>query len=156
MSEFQVRDNLKTAVASAVAKNVQTPDCGFTSPEANKDSNQFETFFVANLAGPRLNVPINLKTPRRSITFLGSDGGGSGIGIFISFQPFAGTGQTPPPPTIMSLNGFVLVAGLPVVFRYPISQFFISFSDSGQPGTNYYFRMTNDLMIAGNELVTEF
>lgn len=118
------------------------------------DTNQFDFFFVPNGAGPITNFQVNLKTPRRIIVLMGNDGGGS-AGVILSFVPLSG--QQPPTNqdkmvsfafgSFNAAQSIVAAGGAGTYLRFckPVTKFFLTAPDSGQPGSNTWFCATDDL-----------
>lgn len=122
------------------------------------NSNQYETFVVGVGAGSIANVPVTLNTPRRIIIYKGNSQGGSTTGVMLSFVPLGNDGGSP----IIFDRESVMLNAIPFItmdalatslrgsiwqyakFCKPVTRFFISTSDTGQPGENLIFMAADD------------
>ena len=151
ISGAPVRGTVSTGIDSAAA--------ALCTPQ----NPQIEAYIQNAGSGAGVNGLIKLQTPRRTILFKGNDGGGGTI-VFLHFtpiQPDPSVGGGPSTGDQMTMFTFQpFTPGLPINpiatfgflrFDSPISQFYVSWEDTGQPGSNFVFQATDDLddMIAG-------
>jgi hypothetical protein len=152
------------SVPSQLLQTSQTPTAYGPAPVAIQgcntvDGNNFDFFQINVGSGPTLNVPVILQTPRKFIIYVANDQGGARNAV-LSFNKLSADPAAPGSPLITGTFGqwFPFLSKLTfqnvqpgggqwffLKFCKPISRFFISSRDSGQPGENMIFLATDDL-----------
>lgn len=125
------------------------------------DSNTWEVYLIPCGSGPVSDFPVQMKVPRSMLLFRGNDQGGSFSGAYISFVPSGAVGGTVSKISQYSVGiGFQNfqfattegVAPVDSVIKLckPITKFYITVADCGQPGSNHVIWATDDFDFLAN------
>lgn len=108
----------------------------------------YQIFKVGQSSGVLVDAFVQLQRPYTKLIFLGTDGSGSVTPYF----SFIATGQTqgnatgnPPFVPAKSLQSGIIAIQFALAFKKPISQFYLSFTDTSAAPANYWFMATNDI-----------